>query len=122
MSRLAVLALVLSVIVFAPTAALADADDVYPWSAPSAGPVTITDAHFFMYGFHMMECVSFKNATDKPIAALQLRFRFYGRDANVVEDNTQTRKGSFGPGVEIAGAVGSDNAANSTRLSANCWS
>ncbi|MEA2784992.1 MAG: hypothetical protein QOF71_1096 [Candidatus Eremiobacteraeota bacterium] len=96
----------------------ARADGGLDWSAPSGGPIEITHAYFFMYGFKQMECVSFKNVAAKPVVSFQVHFAYHAVDGSVPEENTQTRSGDFAPGIENAGAVGDRSGAARFR---NCW-
>ena len=85
------------------------------WTAPAGGPIQVTHAHFFLSGPKWLECISFKNVADKPATSFQVRFRFRAADGSILEDNTQTRTGTFGPGVDnFGGYIG--------HPAGNCWS
>jgi hypothetical protein len=96
----------------------AHADGGLDWTAPGGGPIEITHAHFFMYGFKQMECISFKNVAAKPVTSFQVHFAYRAVDGTVSEENTQTRTGDFAPGTEVIGAAEDRYAAP---LYKNCW-
>jgi hypothetical protein len=96
----------------------AHADAGLDWTAPPGGPIEITHAHFFQYGFKQQECISFKNVAARPVTSFQVHFAFRAFDGSVPEENTQMRSGDFAPGVENAGAVSDRSAAVRFR---NCW-
>jgi hypothetical protein len=94
----------------------ARADGGVDWTAPHGAPIQITHAHFFLLGPKWLECISFKNVAEKPATAFQVRFRFRAADGSTAEDNTQTRTGTFGPGVENVGGFDGQHPGG------NCWS
>ena len=94
----------------------ARADGGLDWTVPVGAPIQITHAHFFLMGPTWLECISFKNVADKPATSFQVRFRFRAVDGSIAEENTRTRTGTFGSGVENVG--GYDN----RHATANCWS
>jgi hypothetical protein len=93
----------------------AHAGGSFDWTAPAGSPIQITHAHFYLSGPKWLECISFKNVSDKPATSFQVRFRFRAVDGSIAEDNTQTRTGTFGPGVDNLGGYDAEHAA------ANCW-
>src|ERR1700680_1290780 len=98
-------------------------------ASASEEPIQVTNSFTYAYDqTHWATCVSFKNATDKLIVAVQFKFTYVDAFDTPIQTNRGDRVGEFAPGVLIEGAkspdqlpgpgIGGDNI---RQHSENCW-